>query len=200
MADPTSIVERTAPTYAEQMGETWDELTPRRQREWRALAYKIYELHIKNKLEGMSQSVEVLDSVLTAPSTPKNWLRGVQEAKNAMIALNLAAAMELRTHADIPDAFPWDLTEEDPYIELRAGDVEPETVSEHERCNAQVDDWTCTRRRHPSHWKHWDADSSEIVDEDGDEMPELEGIILSTWYDGRKLETLHPVIGFLDEE
>src|SRR5690349_4985021 len=118
MADPTAIIDHTAPVYAEQMGETWDDLSPRRKREWRALAFKIYELHAKNKIEGMKNCLETLDNVMTAPSTPKTWLRGVQEAKNALVAVSMAAANDLTTGATIPDEIPDDFDTPDPYVAL----------------------------------------------------------------------------------
>lgn len=193
------IVDGSAPAYAKMLGEEWEDLTDERKLLWRSLAFKAYEKHVDNKLLGMRECVELIEEVQVADSTPKNWLRGVQEAKNALVVMLLSATDELEVRVEVPDVLPNDFALEDPYRHLRAGDMEPEKVSERERCNAQhEDDWVCTRRKHPEHFQHWDANLDMPEGEDGPEVDD--GQILATWRNGQRLETLHPAFGDLDEE
>ena len=198
MSDPTNVVDGSAPAYASMMGEVWDELTWERKLLWRALAFKAYEKHVQNKLLGMQEAIEVIEEVQVADSTPKNWLRGTQEAKNALVVMYMTATAELEVRVDVPETLPEDFALEDPYAALRAGDMEPERVSERERCNAQhEDDWVCTRRKHPEHHQHWDANLDMPEGEDGPEVDD--GQILATWRNYQRLESLHPAFGDLEE-
>lgn len=195
MADPTSIINKTAPMYAEVMGEAWDELTEERKMLYRSLAFRVYEVHVKNRLDAMQNCIEVIEGVQTAQSTPKGWLRGVQESKNALVLYHLTATEELQTRPSIPEELPEDFNVEDPYATLRAGDTEPETTPEGLQCGAQHEfNWTCTRPAHPEHWMHWDADPG-----DNEDLEDLTGTILATWKDGETLESLHPVFGDPDD-
>lgn len=199
MADPTRIIDRTANVYATKMGEDWDSLSQERKLQWRALAFLVYEVHVKNRLDAMEQCIEVAEMVQTAPSTPKGWLRGAQETKNALVAFHLNALDELDTRPEIPEAFPEDLGKEDPYKDLRAGDLDPEKATEGLQCGAMHEDnWTCTRKKHPDHWNHWDSDLGDYYEEEDVEY--LEGQILATWYDGQRLDSLHHALGEIDDE
>jgi len=199
MADPTMIVDSTAPVYAKQMGEDWDSITEERRREWRILAYKIYEVHVQNKLAGFTQAVQLVEAVQVAPSTPKSWLRGVQEAKNALVWALEGFTSDIETRVDIPDVLPDDFALEDDYKDLRAGDVAPEQASGPVCGEVHDDNWTCTRPPHPEHWHHWDADMGEYAQDD-ELSVELEGRILATWKQGQRLDTLHPALGDLEDE
>lgn len=199
MADPTTIVDATAPIYAKQMGEDWDAIGEQRQREWRVLAYKIYEVHVQNKVAGFAQSVEIVEMVQVAPSTPKSWLRGVQEAKNALVWALEGFTADIETRVEVPDVLPDDFDKEDPYKDLRAGDIAPDEGSGRV-CGALHDDnWQCSRPEHPDHWIHMDCDMGEYAQDD-ELSVELEGRILATWRQGQRLDTLHPALGDLDEE
>lgn len=199
LADPTKIVDSTAPIYAKEMGEEWDSISEERKREWRALAFKIYEVHVKNKFEGLDSAVAVIEAVQLAESTPKSWLRGVQEAKNALVWAIAGFRTDIETRVDVPDALPDDFSREDEYKDLRAGDVAPEQATG-AVCGAVHDDnWTCTRPPHPEHWLHWDADMGEWADDD-ELSVELDGRILATWHYGERLDTLHPALGELEDD
>lgn len=199
MADPTRIVDATAPVYAREMNEVWDDMTEERKRQWRALAYNVYEAHVKNKLSGLDAAVETIEAVQTAPSTPKSWLRGVQEAKNFLVFRITELKDDIETRVEVPEFVPDALDMPDPYGDLRAGDVAPETLLKDGTCgHIHVDNWVCTRPSHPEHWNHWDADMGEY--EDDDELRvELEGRILATWRYDERLDTLHPALGDLDD-
>lgn len=200
MADPTKIVDRTASTYATMMGEEWDLITAERKLLWRALAFRAYELHAKNRLDAMQQCIEVVESVQTAPSTPKGWLRGAQEAKNALVLFHLEAIEDLTTRPTIPEFVPDGLDAEDPYKSARAGDLEPEVVPRGQQCGAMHEDsWECTRAKHPDHWIHWDSDLGEGYDYEEDEEG-LKGVIIATWFNDQRLDSLHPAVGELEEE
>lgn len=199
MADPTKIVDATAPVYAKQMGEDWDSLTEERQREWRILVYKIYEVHVQNKLSGFEQAVDIVEMVQTAPSTPKSWLRGVQEAKNALVWALEGFKEDIETRVMVPETLPEDFALEDEYKDLRAGDVAPEQLSKAVCGEVHEDNWMCTRPPHPEHWMHWDADMGEYAN-DEDLSVELEGRILATWKQGQRLDTLHPALGDLEDD
>lgn len=200
MADPTKIVDRTAATYAKMMNEDWDSLSAQRKLDWRALAFRVYELHAKNRLDAMTQAIEVVEGVQTAPSTPKGWLRGAQEAKNALVTFHMMAVDDLTTRSTIPDTVPDDLDAQDPYIDLRAGDLEPERVPRAQQCGVVHDDsWECTRAKHPAHWMHWDSDLGDGYDYEEDEEG-LDGVIIATWRGEERLDSLHPAVGELEDE
>ncbi len=199
MADPTKIVDSTAPVYAKQMGEDWEALSEERQRDWRVLAYKIYEVHVQNKTQGFKQAVDIIEAVQLAPSTPKTWLRGVQEAKNALVWALEGFLSDIETRVEVPDVLPDDFALEDEYKDLRAGDVAPEQALGALCGEVHEDNWTCTRPPHPEHWMHWDADMGEYAQDD-ELSVELEGRILATWHQGQRLDTLHPALGDLDDE
>lgn len=199
MSDPTRIIDRTAVVYATKMNEDWDTISDARKLEWRALAFIVYEVHVKNRLDAMEQCIEVAESVQTAPSTPKGWLRGAQETKNALVAFHLGAVDELTTRVEVPEMVPDDLDAEDPHVTLRAGDYDPENVPSAKRCGAiHEDDWSCTRAKHPEHWMHWDSDLGVGYDEEDSEY--LEGQIIATWHNGQRLDSLHHAIGELEED
>lgn len=201
MADPTKIVDAVAPVYAKELGEDWDTLSEKRQREYRALAYKIYEVHVQNKLSGFRQAIEIVEMVQTAPSTPKSWLRGVQEAKNALLWALEGFEDDITTRVTVPDYLPDDFTAEDPHASLRAGDEVPSLVPPDQWCGAEHDElWTCTRAQHPDHWMHWDADPGRGYDEDEELYDAINGKILATWHENTRLDTLHPALGDLDDE
>src|SRR5690242_19506537 len=198
MADPTRIVDATAPVYAREMNESWDDMAEERKRLWRALAYNVYEAHVKNKLSGLDAAVETIEAVQTARSTPKSWLRGVQEAKNFLVFRIEELRADIETRVEVPDTVPDALDMEDPYKDLRAGDVAPESLLKDGTCGAvHENNWICTRPPHPDHWNHWDADMGEY-EEDDELRAELEGRILATWKNDQRLDTLHPALGDLD--
>jgi len=200
LADPTRIVDTTAPVYAAAMEESWDDMTEERKRLWRALAYNVYEAHVKNKLGGLDAAVETIEAVQTAPSTPKSWLRGVQEAKNFLMFRIAELKDDIETRVEVPDTVPDALDMPDPYKDLRAGDAVPEELLNGTACGAlHEDNWVCTRPPHPDHWNHWDSDMGEYGDDD-ELRPELEGRILATWRQDQRLDTLHPALGDLDDE
>lgn len=200
MADPTTIVDSVAPIYAQEMGEAWDTITEERKRQWRALAYRIYEVHVQNKVTGFRQSIEIVEGVQVAPSTPKSWLRGVQEAKNALVWSIESFEADIATRVEVPDVLPDDFDKEDPYKDLRAGDVAPENTPGVAPCGAfHADNWQCTRDAHPDHWIHMDCDMGEYSKDD-DLRPELEGRILATWHNDQRLDTLHPALGDLEDD
>jgi hypothetical protein len=202
MADPTKIVDVTAPIYATEMHEVWDEITDERKMQWRALAYKVYEAHVKNKLEGLDMAAEIVEAVQVAPSTPKSWLRGVQEAKNALVWATDKMKRDIETRVTVPETLPEDFNAEDPYKDLRAGDMVPTIVPRSLQCGAENEDaWVCTRERHPAHWHHWDDDLGLADDEQEEELMEaIEGRILVTWFDGESVDSLHPALGDLEED
>lgn len=202
MADPTEIVDRIAPIYAQEMGEDWDELSEERRLQWRILAYKTYEVHVKNKREGIVYAIDTIESVQIAPSTPKSWLRGVQEAKNALVWMLEGFDGEIETRVMVPESVPEDFSHVDPYIDVRGGDECPEIVPKGEQCGAMhVDNWSCTRAKHPDHWMHWDADPGDFYDqEDGELIIGLDGKVLATWFEDDTLTSLHPALGDLDAE
>lgn len=189
MSDPTSIVEKTARQYAHELGEDWDDLTPLRQQRFRAMAFKIYELHVTNKLSGMAMCCDAIEDVQTAASTPKNWLRGVQEAKNALVTLVEDELEAVRVHVTVPDAPTDDLDASDPYETLEAGDPEPYgNVKSKNRCGSlHNDNWTCTREKHPEHWQHWDSDPADFY-------RDTDGEILVTWRDPEVLDSVHRAV------
>jgi hypothetical protein len=199
LADPTVIVDGTAPVFAKQMGEDWDTISEERKREWRILAYKIYEIHVQNKLAGFTQAVTIVEMVQTTPSTPKSWLRGVQEAKNALAWALENLKSDIDTHVEVPDVLPDDFSAEDEYKDLRAGDVAPEQPVGVTCGEVHEDNWTCTRPPHPEHFMHWDADMGEYA-QDAELSVELEGRILATWKHGQRLDTLHPALGDLEDD
>lgn len=200
MADPTIVIDQMAPGFAYEMGEDWDTLSVERQLQWRVLAYKTYEAHVKNKVDGFRQSIDVIESVQVAPSTPKSWLRGVQEAKNALVWTWEGFADELETRVAVPDVLTEDLESPDPYAHLRAGDLAPEIAFPGSGCGAEHhDNWVCSRPPHPDHWAHYDADPGAFRDEDGEPIEELEGYILATWRNGQRLDSLHPALGHLED-
>lgn len=184
----------------------WETLSPEMQRRFRALAFKVFEAHVVNKIEGFKMAIEVVENVQVAPSTPKSWLRGVQEAKNALVWVLDGFADELETRVDVPDALPDGFDALDPYEHLRAGETAPQEANEGALCGAEHESmWQCTRAPHPSHWQHWDASTDGLQwDEDDEEDAEfvssLDGIILATWHDDGRLESLHPALGELDGE
>lgn len=199
MSDPTTIVEKTAPAYASMMGEEWDEIDEQRREWWRALAFKVYELHVANKLDGLKMAIDAVEAVQVAESTPKSWLRGAQETKNALVWLMQGVQADMYTAVEVPDSLPADFDEEDPYKDLRAGDLAPEIVPERERCNAlHADNWSCTRRKHPDHWSHWDSEPGDFYDDDQELIEYIHGCILATWHNDYSLETLHPAFGDLE--
>lgn len=199
LADPTKIVDSVAPIYAQEMGEDWDTITEERKRLWRALAFKLYEVHVKNKFEGLNSAVAVIEAVQLAESTPKTWLRGVQESKNALVWAIQGFERDIETRVEVPDVLPDDFAEEDPYKDLRAGDIAPENASG-KQCGAYHDDnWCCTRDPHPDHWIHMDCDMGEY-EADDELREELDGRILATWHNGQRLDTLHPALGELEDD
>ncbi len=201
MADPTKIVDSVAPMYAKELGEDWDSLSEERQRKYRVLAYKIYEVHVQNKLSGFRQAVDIVEMVQTTPSTPKSWLRGVQEAKNALVWALEGFTADIETRVTVPDVLPDDFNADDPYKDLRAGDTVPEIVPPDLWCGAEHDEmWTCTREKHPAHWMHWDSDPGRGYDDDQELYEEINGKILATWHENTRLDTLHPALGDLDDE
>lgn len=202
MADPTKIVDRVAPIYAQELGEDWETLSQARRERFRALAYKIYEIHVTNKLEGLDMAVEIIEAVQVAESTPKSWLRGVQEAKNALVWATTTMRDDIQTRINVPDVLPDGFNAEDPHKDLRAGDKAPEIVLGPERCGAEHEDnWVCSRPAHPGHWMHYDADPGEFYDDDDQLIESLDGMILATWHhEGERLDSLHPALGELDEE
>jgi hypothetical protein len=168
---------------------------------FRALAYKIYEIHVVNKLEGLDMAVEIIEAVQVAESTPKSWLRGVQEAKNALVWATEAMRTDVETRVNVPDALPDDFTAEDPHATLRAGDKAPEIVLGPDRCGAEHDqNWVCSRSIHPDHWMHYDADAGEFYDDDDQLVEIVDGAILATWHEGQRLDSLHPALGDLEDE
>lgn len=204
MADPTRIVDNVAPIYAQELGEDWESMTEERKRQFRALAYKVYEVHVKNKLEGLDLSVQIVEAVQVAPSTPKSWLKGVQEAKNALKWAIEGMTTDIETRVTVPEFLPEDFDSPDEYADLRAGDSVPEIVPQDQQCGAVHEDaWTCTRRKHPDHWHHWDDDlglSDEDARDESELMDMIEGKILATWHEGQRLDSLHPALGDLDDD
>lgn len=202
MADPTTIVDRVAPIYAQELGEDWETLSTERKERYRVLAYKIYEIHVTNKLEGLDMAAEIIEAVQVAPSTPKTWLKGVQEAKNALKWATEKMRADIETRVTVPDVLPEDFNAEDPHSALRAGDIAPEVVLGPDRCGVEHEDnWVCSRPKHPDHWMHYDADPGEFYDDDDELVDILEGTILATWhYEGERLDSLHPALGELEEE
>lgn len=190
MNDVVEMVERTAQSYAKVLREKWDDMPAKRQDMFRQLAFFIYEMHIKNKLNGMSEALQVIQQVQQAPSTPKRWLPGVQEAANA-VGLYIADEVELHEIAvEVPETVPDDLTKADPYSHLTAEDTDPYggCVPSKERCGALHDEnWTCTRPVHPSHWQHWDSDPEDFYKETGTD-------ILVTWNGNGEIRTIHRAV------
>lgn len=194
MGDPTIVMQKTAESYARILGEDWDELSQERQERFRVLAFSVYQMHVTNKLQGMKMAIEAVEDVQCAPSTPKRWLPGVQEAKNALCFMVEEELELLEIAVEVPDVVPDNLDANDPYEDLRAGDRSPyDALKSTEVCgNVKSEDgdtgWTCTRLHHPAHWKCWDDDPGEWY-EDAD------GEILVTWYqDGGPLESIHPAV------
>lgn len=190
MSNPTDIVEKTSKQYAHELGMDWDDdLTPLQQQKFRALAFKIYELHVQNKLQGMQMACEVIEDVQTSAATPKNWLRGVQEAKNALVVMLEAELETLEVSVEVPDAPTDDLDAHDKYETLEAGDKDPyDGLKASKRCGAVHDDnWTCTREKHPEHWQHWDSDPADFY-------RDTDGEILVTWRNASTLDSVHRAV------
>lgn len=193
MGNPTLVIQKTAESYARVLGDEWEDLTPERQERFRVLSFHIYQMHVSNKLQGMKQAIEAVEDVQCAPSTPKRWLPGVQEAKNALCFMVEEEMEILEMRVEVPDVVPDNLDAEDPYSTLTAGDKSPYgLIKSEDLCGVVKSDdgengWTCTRLHHPSHWQHWDNDPGEWY-EDAD------GEILVTWFDGGPLETVHPAV------
>lgn len=190
LSDPSWIVEKTAEAYAEVLDEEWDALSPERQMKFRILAYNVLDNHMRNKINGMKLSISVVEDVLCAPSTPKRWLPGVQEAKNALFfALEIEGdALEVRVN--IPESVPNGLESHDPYSTLEAGDLDPYEAmgDKSERCGkVHGEGWSCTRPVHPEHFQCWDAEPAEFY-------RDCEGEILVTWTSEDELTSVHPAV------
>lgn len=190
MNDVVDVIERTAQSHAKVLHEKWDDLPESRREMFRKLAYLIYTMHIKNKLMGMQEMIQVVEDVQTAGSTPKRWLPGVKEAKNAMLWYLECAEGELSITVEVPEVVPTDLEQPDPYAELGAEDTDPYNATEgvEDRCGwVHPDEWSCTRPNHPDHWQHWDAESGGIY-------PGTETHILATWFGSNELDTIHRAV------
>lgn len=186
---PVEITEKTAKTYASSMREEWDELSDERKMHWRALAFRIYEMHCKNKLNGMTMALNEIEEVQLAPSTPKRWLPGVQEARNA-IALMITEELDtLDVRVTVPESVPDAFDAIDPYLTLSAEDVDPYIGTESDlQCGyVHEDGWTCTREMHPMHWQHWDSNPAEFYED-------TNGEILVTWFYDEDVTTVHPAV------
>lgn len=200
--DPTRLIQATAESYARVLGEEWEDLSAERQQKFRVLSYHIYTMHCTNKLAGIKQAVDEVDDVLLAPSTPKRWLPGVQEAKNSLIAMMVEEMDTLEMRVAVPDGVPDDLEAEDPHSTLEAGVKSPYgLVKAEDRCGLLKPSdedaeygWTCTRPKHPDHWLHWDDESDGFYDN-------ADGEILVTWHSDGPLESIHmAVIEYEDGE
>lgn len=159
MNDPTHKVEHLSMSLAQALGESWDEMPEERQQRFRACAFNILEQSWEVRRNGIDSGIGALEELVLNPGTPQRWQPGLYHAIQA-----LAILMELEEEiysvgANVPESLSNELTAEDPYATLKAGDKDPYGAFEGQQCGAEHEfGWECTRPDHPPHWKHWDAD------------------------------------------
>jgi hypothetical protein len=196
MHDPTMRVESVAQSLSKLLLEDYEHMTDLRRQTFRAAAFQIYSQFLEARFTTLDDVLDILEEVRIAPSTPKSWLRGVEEATNA-VAVTYAHERDFKeVGSRVPETLFDGWADADPLADIVAGDVSPHAYNPEAQCGHwHLNGWQCSRPEHPSHWKHYDHDPT-FWDEDAEFMDE----IIVTWYADNAVETYHPNIELAEDE
>jgi hypothetical protein len=190
-------VDQFSKILAHLLDEDLDEATPDRARVLRLASYQLVLGQFTVADTAVGQIVESLDRLMISQSVPKSAVRGLQEARDRIATTRRMVQFEREKKYSFPDVLPAELAQEDPFIDLPAGEPNPyrDDMSGFVPCGAlHRKGWNCVRPAHPAHWKHWDDDAGVDLGE------EIDGQIIATWRTATGDDQLHPMIEEIQRE